>query len=149
MDGIRDSIKTETESLNYMTKIQNIQIDTKRKCSKPHYITENIKDEFCVSDKYKQALLVVDKSGKPRFSYTGQRSEFFPNGICTDVLSHILMCDCISKTVHLLGQNGKFLYLLLTEQQGVYNPCTVCVNDENNIWVGKLTNTVTVFKYLQ
>lgn len=48
MDGIRDSIKTETESLNYMTKIQNIQIDTKRKCSKPHYITENIKDEFCV-----------------------------------------------------------------------------------------------------
>eukprot|EP00105_Crassostrea_gigas_P026572 XP_011447574.1 PREDICTED: tripartite motif-containing protein 5 [Crassostrea gigas] len=115
----------------------------------PHYITENTNGDICVSDYNKHAVVVVDKSGQHRFSYTGQRSGFIPYGICTDVLCHILVCDNISNTVHLLDQDGQFLSLLLTEQQGVEYPRSVCVDDENYLWVGQLTNKVTVYKYLQ
>ncbi|XP_052676906.1 uncharacterized protein LOC128158194 [Crassostrea angulata] len=134
------------------TEIQNIQINNKGQelYELPHYITENINGDVCVSDYRQEAVEVVDKSGQHRFSYTGQESWFRPYGICTDVLGHILVCDETSDTIHLLDQNGQFLYLLLTSQQGVEYPCSVCVDDENNLWVGQDdTNTVTVYKYLQ
>ncbi|XP_052677514.1 uncharacterized protein LOC128158625 [Crassostrea angulata] len=136
------------------TEIQNIQRDNKGQglYREPHYITENINGDVCVSDYMDGncAVVVVDKSGQHRFSYTGQGSEFELYGICTDVLGHILVCDRISNTVHLLDQDGQFLSLLLTEQQGVKYPRSVCVDDENNLWVGQITtNTVKVYKYLQ
>ncbi|XP_065938383.1 E3 ubiquitin-protein ligase TRIM71-like [Magallana gigas] len=134
------------------TEIQNIQRNNKGQTlySRPHYITKNINGDVCVSDYGKHAVVVVDKSGQHRFSYTDQRSEFNPVGICTDVLGHILVCDVVSNTVRLLDQDGKFLSVLLTSQQGVEGPRSVCVDDKNNLWVGQwLTNTVTVYKYLQ
>uniref|UniRef100_K1RWQ6 Tripartite motif-containing protein 2 n=1 Tax=Magallana gigas TaxID=29159 RepID=K1RWQ6_MAGGI len=134
------------------TEIQNIQRDNKGQelYSLPHYITENINGDVCVSDWDKRAVVVVDKSGQHRFSYTGQRSRFNPYGICTDVLGHILVCASISNTVYLLDQDGQFLSLLLTSQQGVTYPRSVCVDDENNLWVGQpYTNIVKVYKYLQ
>ncbi|XP_065938414.1 E3 ubiquitin-protein ligase TRIM71-like [Magallana gigas] len=134
------------------TEIQNIQRDNKGQTlyNYPHYITENINGDVCVSDYTKYAVVVVDKSGQHRFSYTGQRSWFCPFGICTDVLGHILVCDINSDTVHLLDQDGQFLSLLLTPQQEVKCPRGVYVDDENNLWVGqRYTNKVSVYKYLQ
>eukprot|EP00105_Crassostrea_gigas_P033945 XP_019918093.1 PREDICTED: uncharacterized protein LOC109617176 [Crassostrea gigas] len=133
------------------TEIQNIQRDNKGQTlySAPLYITENINGDVCVSDYSIGAVVVVDKLGQHRFSFTGQRSRFIPYGICTDVLGHILVCDDISDSVYLLDQDGQFLSLLLTPQQGVHGPRRVCVDDENNLWVGQNTNTVTVYKYLQ
>nr|XP_034317848.1 uncharacterized protein LOC105346070 [Crassostrea gigas] len=134
------------------TEIQNIQRDNKGQplYKYPHYITENINGDVCVSDYDNDAVVVVDKSGQHRFSYTGQGSGFIPNGICTDVIGHILVCESISKTVHLLDQDGQFLSKLLTPQQGVEYPYSVCVDDENNLWVGQgIIKTVTVYKYLQ
>uniref|UniRef100_K1PMB4 Tripartite motif-containing protein 3 n=1 Tax=Magallana gigas TaxID=29159 RepID=K1PMB4_MAGGI len=134
------------------TEIQNIQRDNKGQplYKYPYYITENINGDVCVSDWSKHAVVVVVTSGQHMFSYTGQGSEFAPYGICTDVLGHILVCDSFSATVHLLDQDGQFLSLLLAEQQGVYGPRSVCVDDENNLWVGQSnTNTVKVYKYLQ
>ena len=94
--------------------------------------------------------MVVNKSGQHRFSYTGQRSGFRPYGICTDVLGHILVCDGISNTVDLLDQDGRFLSVILSPQQGIEYPRGVYVDDENNLYVGQSgTNTVTVYKYLQ
>ncbi|XP_052676639.1 uncharacterized protein LOC128158010 [Crassostrea angulata] len=133
------------------TEIQNIQRDNNghELYDLPHYNTENINGDVCVSN-FGNAVVVVDKSGQHRFSYTGQGSEFNPFGICTDVLGHILVCDEISKTVDLLDQDGQLLSLLLPPQQGVKCPRSVCVDDENNLWVGQRnTNTVTVYKYLQ
>ncbi|XP_062596287.1 uncharacterized protein LOC134257708 [Saccostrea cucullata] len=134
-------------------ELQNIQRDNKGQrlySTLPHYITENINGDICTSDYDKRAVVVVNKSGQHRFSYKGQESMFRPYGICTDVLGHILVCDLISNTVHLLDQDGQFLSLLLTPKQGVYSPCSVCVDDENNLYVGQYnTNTLTVYKYLQ
>nr|XP_022342725.1 uncharacterized protein LOC111136274 [Crassostrea virginica] len=118
--------------------------------SDPHYITENINGDICTLDWNKRSVVVVNKSGQHRFSYTGQGSGFCPFGICTDVLGHILVCDYASESVHLLDQDGGFLSNILSPQQGITYPCGVCVDEENNLYVGQLyTNTVTVYKYLQ
>ncbi|XP_062615973.1 tripartite motif-containing protein 2-like [Saccostrea cucullata] len=132
-------------------ELQNIQRDSKgwELYSVPRYITENINGDICTSN-YDKGVVVVNKSGQHRFSYTGQESGFDPYGICTDVLGHILVCDNHSNTVHLLDQDGQFLSLLLTQQQGVQYPLSVCVDDENNLYVGHYKTTkLTVFKYLQ
>ncbi|XP_034315452.2 tripartite motif-containing protein 3-like [Magallana gigas] len=135
-------------------EIQNIQRDNKEQelYKYPHYITENINGDICTSDYGKKAVVVVDKSGQHRFSYTGRGSEFYPYGICTDLLGHIIVCDSflMNNEVHILNRDGHFLSLLLTPQQGINNPCCLCVDDENNLHVGQYnTNTVTVYKYLQ
>ncbi|XP_034306160.2 uncharacterized protein [Magallana gigas] len=132
-------------------EIQNIQRGNKGQelYDLPYYITENINGDVCVSDGDKNAVVVVDKSGEERFFYRGQRLDFYPFGICTDVLGHILVCDGHSNTVHLLDQDGQFLSQLLTEQQEIKRPLSVCVDDENNLWVGQLIKKVKVYKYLQ
>ncbi|XP_078329846.1 uncharacterized protein LOC111117819 [Crassostrea virginica] len=133
-------------------EIQNIQRDNQGQelYIYPHYITENINGDICTSDFCKEVVVVRNKSGQHRFSYAGQGSWFRPYGICIDVLGHILVCDNVSDTVHLLDQDGRFLSIILSKQQGIEFPRGVCVDDENNLYVGQqFTNTVTVYKYLQ
>ncbi|XP_062579936.1 uncharacterized protein LOC134241941 [Saccostrea cucullata] len=129
-------------------EIQNIQWDNKGQVlyRLPHYIKENINGDICTSDYNKKAVVVVNKSGQHRFSYTGQGSGFFPWGICTDVLGHILVCYLVN--IHLLDQDGQFLSLLLTQKQ-ISTAISVCVDDENNLYVGQDNNRVQIFKYLQ
>ncbi|XP_062597734.1 uncharacterized protein LOC134259149 [Saccostrea cucullata] len=134
-------------------ELQNIQRDNKGQelyCA-PHYITENSNGDICTSDINKEAVVVVNKSGQHRFSYTGQEFRFGPYGICTDVLGHILVCDELSNTVQRLDQDCQFWSFLLNPQkQGVMFPCSFCVDDENNLYVGqRYNNTLTVYKYLQ
>nr|XP_034312130.1 uncharacterized protein LOC117684384 [Crassostrea gigas] len=143
-------------------EIQNIEIDEdgQELYSDPHYITENINGDICTSDFNKQAVVVVNKSGQHRFSYTNEASVFRPYSICTDFLGHIiLVCNiphlglfmkAYNYTIHILDQHGQFLSLLLTPGQEIEDPRSLCVDDENNLHVGQWdTNTVTVYKYLQ
>lgn len=70
--------------------------------------------------------------------------------ICTDILGHVLICDTYSCTVLLLNQDGQFLCQLLGNQQGIEEPASMYVDDENNLHVGQIkTNTVKVYKYLR
>ncbi|XP_062596227.1 uncharacterized protein LOC134257648 [Saccostrea cucullata] len=147
--GMRKNEQAKVTRYNKKGKeLQNIQKDNKGQglYSYPHYITENINGDICTSD-YGNAVVVVNKSGQHRFSYTGQKSKFDPFGICTDVLGHILVCDAYS--VQLLDQDGQFLSLLITTEE-VPSPISVCVDDEKNLCVGdNMINTITAFKYLQ
>uniref|UniRef100_A0A8W8JG67 B box-type domain-containing protein n=2 Tax=Magallana gigas TaxID=29159 RepID=A0A8W8JG67_MAGGI len=134
-------------------EIQNIQRDNKGQglYSYPHFITENINGDICTSDLYKRVVVVVNKSGQHRFSYTGHGSAFYPDAICTDLLGHIIVCNgCFGNdSLDIIDQDGQFLSLLLTLQQGI-RPCGLCVDDESHLHVGQFnTNTVTVYKYLQ
>ena len=79
----------------------------------PRYLTENTNRDVVVSDNY--AVVVANYRGKHRFSYKGPSSEsgIEPRGICTNVLSRILVCDL--KT-HLINpkydKDGQFLSCL-------------------------------------
>lgn len=126
-------------------------INGKKLYSEPHYITENINGDICTSDFEKQEVVVVNEGGQHRFSYRGQRPLFYPYGICTDTLGHIIVCVYSNKgSIDILDQNGQFLSRLLESQQGIDCPYSVCVDDQNNLYVGHFSNnTLDVYKYLQ
>nr|XP_022303603.1 uncharacterized protein LOC111111113 [Crassostrea virginica] len=127
-------------------KIGDIEFDEEgeRLYKEPHYITENrINGDIVVSDDWKNALVVVDKSGRHRFDYKGHSTDqsFCPLSVCTDLLGHILVVHtgtnddlndvcCIS----LIDQDGRFLTRLLTEQ-GEESLSSLYVDDNYNIYV--------------
>ena len=90
----------------------------------PMYITENNNGDVVVSDIFgnlpdRGELVVTSREGIHRFTYTGPPPDlsgsglFLPQGICTDVLSHILVYDGITQTVQMIDKDGRFLSYLL------------------------------------
>jgi hypothetical protein len=121
--------------------------------SYPRYITENRNGDIIVSDVNLNALVVTTCGGRHRFSYTGPSSgeELWPRGICTDALSHILVCDGNSNTVQIIDKDGHFLSLLLTQQHGIDRPGSLDYDDRTHLlWVGSDdANVVSLYRYIQ
>lgn len=99
----------------------------------PHYIADNINGDIVVSDCGSEdcgAVVVTAREGKHRFSYTGHPSgsELRPRGICIDVMSHILVCDYFTKTIHILSKDGQFLSHIQTKISygKKFSPCSLC-----------------------
>lgn len=74
-------------------------------------------------------MVVKAREGKHRFSYTGHPSgsELRPRGICIDVMSHILVCDDFTKTIHILSKDGQFLSHIQTKISygKKFSPCSL------------------------
>ncbi|XP_056007538.1 uncharacterized protein LOC130050809 isoform X1 [Ostrea edulis] len=124
--------------------------------SGPLFITENNNGDIIVSDWINSkcgVVVVTERGGRHRFSYTEppSGSSLTPLGICTDALSHILVCDVYTDTVQMIDKDGHFLSLLLTRQHGVNRPHSLNYDDKTHLlWVGSGdTNTVSVYRYLQ
>ncbi|XP_065929574.1 uncharacterized protein [Magallana gigas] len=118
--------------------------------SVPNYITENNNGDVMVSDY--RAVVVTERGGRHRFSYTGHQlgSGLWPGGICTDALSHILVCDGRTKTVQMLDKDGQFLSHLLTASQQMGGPYSLSYDvNTHRLWVGSGdNNTVCVYRYI-
>lgn len=131
--------------------IQTIQHDNKglELYDTPYYITENRNGDVIVSDK--GAVVVTEFGGRYRFSYTGHPSgsNLWPRGICTDSLSHILLCDHTTQTVQILDKDGKFLSHLLIESQDINLPLSLSYDvNTQSLWVGSRTQSENkVFVY--
>lgn len=134
-------------------EIQTIQYDKtgQEMYRLPLYITENNNGDVVVSDK-KEAVVVTDRGGKYRFKYTGHPSgsEISAREICTDSLSHILIVDSKTKTVHMINQDGQFMGYLLKESQEIENVSCMCYDiTASQLWVGYWTNNnVTVYTHI-
>ncbi|XP_062605415.1 uncharacterized protein LOC134267209 [Saccostrea cucullata] len=85
----------------------------------PLYITENLNGDVIVSDS-SRGVVVTNRIGRHLFSYTGysEGSRIEPYGICTDVLSHILVFDRKSSKVQILDKDGNFLSNIQTTERG-------------------------------
>ncbi|XP_061166753.1 uncharacterized protein LOC133175658 [Saccostrea echinata] len=113
----------------------------------PCYITENINRDICVSDWNGECLIVTDRSGKHKFSYSGSGSRFYPRGIATDDTGRIYVLDGWSDAVHVLGADGKQLALISTEDHGVEGLLSICFGAKGNLWIGnRLNNIIAVIK---
>nr|XP_034309995.1 uncharacterized protein LOC117683909 [Crassostrea gigas] len=116
----------------------------------PHCITDNNNEDVVVSDY--RAVVVTERGGRHRFSYTGHPSEsgLVALGICTDALSHILVCDYKTKTVQMLDKDGQFLSHLLTESQEMGGPWGLSYDvNTHRLWVGSGdNNTLCVYRYI-
>nr|XP_034319750.1 uncharacterized protein LOC105342926 isoform X1 [Crassostrea gigas]XP_034319751.1 uncharacterized protein LOC105342926 isoform X1 [Crassostrea gigas]XP_034319752.1 uncharacterized protein LOC105342926 isoform X1 [Crassostrea gigas] len=121
--------------------------------SYPIYITENNNGDVVVSD-YDHgsgAVVVTERGGRHRFSYTGHPSgsRLFPRGICTDALSHILVCDGTTNTVQMINKDGQFLSHLLTKSQEMGVPYSLSYDvNTHRLWVGSYNNKVCVYRYI-
>ena len=118
--------------------------------SYPRYITENNNGDVVVSDS--GAVVVTERGGRHRFSYTGHPSGsgLRPRGICTDALSHILVCDGTTKTVQMLDKDGQFLSHLLIRPSGIFSPWSLSYDvNTHRLWVGSGDNNkVCVYRYI-
>lgn len=90
----------------------------------PYFITENTNRDVVVSDLGHNAIIVTEFGGKHRYSYTGPPSgpRLTPRGVCTDVLSHILVSDFKTHTIHMVDKDGRFLTHLLTRSDDILEP---------------------------
>lgn len=117
----------------------------------PRYIAENNNGDIAVSDS-ETVVIVTDRGGTHRFSYTGHPlgSKLMPRGICTDALSHILVCDQITDTVQMIDRDGHFLSFLLTRPPGILTPLSLSYDVySHHLWVGsQFNNFVGVYKYI-
>uniref|UniRef100_K1QXS1 Tripartite motif-containing protein 3 n=1 Tax=Magallana gigas TaxID=29159 RepID=K1QXS1_MAGGI len=120
----------------------------------PYYITENNNGDVVVSDSY-SAVVVTERGGRHRFSYTGHPSgsRLLPRGICTDPLSHILVCDGETETVQMLDSDGQFLSHLLIRPSGIFTPYSLSYDVNTHcLWVGSNSlwdnNTVVIYRYI-
>ncbi|XP_062595691.1 uncharacterized protein LOC134257056, partial [Saccostrea cucullata] len=113
----------------------------------PLYITENRNGDVIVSDWFRNAVVVTDRDGNYRFSYTGppSGSGLWARGICTDALSHILVCDEITRSVLMLDSDGHYLTEIKTSQHGIYKPRGLSYDDDTNLlWVGEWNNNKVI-----
>nr|XP_022299087.1 uncharacterized protein LOC111107933 isoform X3 [Crassostrea virginica] len=120
----------------------------------PWFITENNNGDVLVSDFDRHAVVVTSGEGVHRFSYTGppSGSRLLPLGICTDVMSHILVSDFSTDTVQMLDRDGQFLSYVLTRQTpGMdYKPHGLSYDVTTHaVWVGSWgNNTMSVCQYI-
>nr|XP_022289782.1 uncharacterized protein LOC111101546 [Crassostrea virginica] len=164
----REDTHTGTETYTYTGKVMRYDNTGKYKQTIPHddntphtlyvypyFITENNNGDVLVSDWVRRAVVVTSGEGVHRFSYTGPPSgsgQFRPRGICTDVMSHILVSDHLTSTVQMLDRDGQFLSYVLTRQtSGMYykpdglsydvTTHAVCVGSDDN-------NTMSVCRHI-
>lgn len=130
-----------------MTRLDNREL---KMCNQPNFITENINGDIVVSnctDFTTGAVVAKDRSGKHRFYYTGTKSEFRPRGICTDALSHILVCDDATRSIHMLHRDGKLITRILEGSE--ISQCSLSYNSNTHqLWVGLENNELYAFRYI-
>ncbi|XP_062605152.1 uncharacterized protein LOC134266962 [Saccostrea cucullata] len=119
----------------------------------PVYITENSNGDIIVSDIDCDAVVVTELEGRFRFSYTGPPSGFGlrPWGICTDALSHILVSDYYTSTIHMIDKDGNFLSLIQKDQPEIDRPWGLGYDDTYHLlWVGSwISNKVCKYRHTE
>lgn len=118
---------------------------------RPRCITENNNGDIVVSDW--TAVVVTERGGRHRFTHNESQSIyniFLPNEICTDALSHILVCEEFSNTVQMIDRDGQFLSYLLIRPSGIFYPRSLSYDvNTHRLWVGsEYYNKVCCFRYM-
>lgn len=117
----------------------------------PGYITENNNEDIVVSDC--MAVVVTKSDGRHRFTYTGHPpgSGIHPEGICTDALSHIIVCVSVTNSVQILDKYGHFLSNLMINLEEYNTPQSLFYDINTHcLWVGlQNTGNVKVFKLMK
>ena len=118
----------------------------------PEYIDVNINGDILVSDIEKEGVVILSAEGKVKKLYKGppkgtMDKSFDPRDLKCDKEGNIVVCDINNNALHLLDINGEFQRLLLCEEDGLYWPDVVSIDNRGHVWVRELwQHTVKVFQ---
>lgn len=146
---LKDTFKVNRYSQDGQLKNTIQYNDTKQKmCQYPRFLTVNNNLDVVVSGL--GAVVVTDHKERHRFSYTGHpsASAFSPQGLCTDALSNILVCETKPHTVQVIDVDGNFLLYLLNRPSGIFYPYNLRYDAKTHrLWVMSF-NKIYVYRYL-
>ncbi|XP_062580034.1 uncharacterized protein LOC134242042 [Saccostrea cucullata] len=154
---LRTTDQTESKVVRYSSSgdvLQEIQYDSQYQplFKDATYVVENGNGDICVADYDKKAVIVVDKFGIFRFSYTGNKAskeKFDVSSLTTDSMHHIIITDYYKDKIHMLDRDGRFLRYIIPDQ-GIRRPRAVCVVREGELMVGEcIKGMIKRIKYLQ
>ncbi|XP_062591363.1 uncharacterized protein LOC134252833 [Saccostrea cucullata] len=119
--AMKSSNSGQSKVVRYVdsTATQDIQNNSEGKAlySTPFCIEENKNFDIIVSDYDVGKVVIVDKNGRFRFSYDGNLqsksyAKFTPRTLATNRMCHILIADQINRVIHIIDQDGKFLFII-------------------------------------
>lgn len=131
---------------------QKIQFDEGEQLFfRPLAIVENKNEDICVVNSGTRGVVVVNKSGILRFTYSGKAPSltfrFKPTSIAIDSRGQILVTDAMNNCVHILDEDGNFLLSIGKSMMNM--PSDLGVDENENLWIGELhSGKIKVFKYL-
>lgn len=114
------------------------------------YVTENKNLDICIADDEFGAVVVVNKDGEFRFTYTGppssRKGSFHPFGITTDSQSRIIIANRNDDCIRIINQNGQFLRHV--DNCYLYTPWGLCIDTADNLFVAEYyTGKVKIIQY--
>lgn len=101
---------------------------------------------------WKNGVVVTESEGRHRFTFSEDPYGYVisPKGVCTDLMSHILVC--VLHKVMILDKDGVFLSYILSMQPEIMIETNSMSFDSNThcLWVGSVrSHTIRVYKYLK
>lgn len=117
----------------------------------PVYITENSNGDIVVSDSGLNNVVVTDRKGDYRFSYSNHHPCSFQRfyGVSCDSQSNIIICAPYSNSVHVIDKNGHFLsHFQLSGMRRAY--CLSYDALDNRLYTGfdDFRQTLGVYRYI-
>lgn len=104
-----------------------------------------------LSDSGLSNVVVTDREGNYRFSYTSYRSYSYTwfHGVCCDGQSNILICAPYSNSVHVIDKNGHFLsHFQLSGMGRAYCLSYDVLNNRLYAGIDHNQQTLGVYKYI-
>ena len=125
----------------------------------PTHIASSSKvDTIAVCDHDASRVTVIDYNGKVqafykgwgrlRFGFLPETEIFLPMSVCSTSDGNYVIADPCHNCLHVLSSYGKFIGILRCENGDIIsNPRVLCVDSEDNIWVGHDSQgTISVLK---
>nr|XP_022321336.1 uncharacterized protein LOC111123346 [Crassostrea virginica] len=120
------------------TVLQEIQYDSQCQplYQEPFYIAENVNGDIIVTDFKKRRVIVVDRLGIFRYTYSGRNNDLDVSSVATDSVGHVYVTDYKGVKIHMLDRDGRFMRYIIPEG-GIKNPRPVCMVGDGEMIVGE------------
>lgn len=108
----------------------------------PQYITcTPLECDIWVTDNKteQKSVTVTTNAGKLKFKYKGPNfglsKQFSPRDLVATSQGHVLIADYFNQTIHVVSTDGHFLKFLLTNDQGLQQPCVMSKISADTYWI--------------
>ena len=117
------------------TVLQEIQYDSQCQplYQDAYYITENVNGDIIVTDLKMNNVIIVDRLGIFRYSYSDGKSA---TSVATDSVGHVYVTDYHGDKIHMLDRDGRFLRYIIPGG-GIKYPRAVCMIGDIEMIVGE------------